>query len=96
MSTVKKFNDILSGFDLYDTWRLFHGDSKAFTWSKRFPFVARRLDYILSTSSVFDKITDCHIISVPTSDHRGCFIHVKLNEIAKEVSSPFRGTNAKL
>ena len=96
VSTVKKFTEKLSDFDLYDTWRLFHGDSKDFAWSKRSPFVARRRDFILSTSGVSDKIIDRHIISVPTSDHRGRFIHVKLNEIAKEVSSPFRGTNAKL
>ena len=82
VSTVKTFNlifdlifidDIFSDFDLYDKWIFFfffpHGDSKDFTWSKRTPFVARRLDYILSSSSVFDKIIDYHIIPVRTSDH---------------------------
>ena len=83
MNSVKKFNEILTDFDLYDTWRQFNRDSKDFTWSKRTPFAARRLDYILSTSSTFDKTINCHIISVPTSDHRGCFIHFKLNEIVK-------------
>ena len=79
MSTVKNFNlifdlifidNIFSDFDLYDKWIFSpHGDSKDFTCSKRTPFVARRLDYILSSSSVFDKIIDYHITPVRTSDH---------------------------
>ena len=36
---------------------------------KRF-FTARRLDYILSTDTIFNNIHDCSIHSVTQSDHR--------------------------
>ena len=52
---VLKFNDLLSDCDLHDTWRLFHPEGKEYTWCKKNPFVARRLDYILTNSMCFDK-----------------------------------------
>ena len=45
---VLKFNDLLSDCDLHDTWRLFHPEGKEYISCKRNPFVARRLDYILT------------------------------------------------
>ena len=39
----------------FDTRRLFNPDIMEFTLSKRNPFAARRLDYILTSSTVFDK-----------------------------------------
>ena len=50
---------------------------------KRNPFVARRLDYILTSSTVFDEKRECNIVSVLMSDHRGCGIAVLLSEIVK-------------
>ena len=50
---VLKFNDLLSDCDLYDTWRLFHPEGKEYTWCKRNPFVARRLDYNTDKLNVF-------------------------------------------
>ena len=44
---------------------------------------ARRLDCILSNSGIFDKTTDCHSVSVPMSDHRGCLIHINFTEVVK-------------
>ena len=81
--TVTKFNDVLNECNLFDTWRLFNQDIKECTWSKRNPFVARRLDYILTSSTVFDKTRECNIISVPMSDHRGCGIAILLSEVVK-------------
>ena len=50
---VLKFNDLLSDCDLHDTWRLFHPEDKEYTWCKRNPFVARRLNYILTKNYNF-------------------------------------------
>lgn len=58
-------------------------DHREYTWSKRTPFVAGRLDYILTNSGIFDKTIDCHIVSVPMSDHRRCLIHIKFMEVVK-------------
>jgi len=78
-----KFNDLLSDCDLYDTWRLFHPEGKEGTWCNRNPFVARRLDYILTNSMCFDKTIECNIHSVASTDHRGCSVLVKFAEIER-------------
>ena len=42
---VLKFSDLLSDSDLHDTWRLSHPEGKEYTWCKKNPLVALRLDY---------------------------------------------------
>jgi hypothetical protein len=81
LNTIEKFNNIVHCNDLVDTWRSFHPESKEFTWSKKNPFVARRLDYIFSSSCLFDKIIEATIVSVSMSDHRGCLIKIHLNDV---------------
>ena len=80
---VLKFNDLLSDCDLHDTWRLFHPEGKEYTWCKGNPFVARRLDYILTNSMCFDKTIECNIHSVASTDLRGCSVLVKFAEIER-------------
>ena len=80
---VLKFNDLLSDCDLRDTWRLFQPEGKEYTWCKRNPFVARRLDYIPTNSMCFDKTIECNIHSVASTDHRGCSVLVKFTEIER-------------
>ena len=47
------------------------------------PFVARKLDYMLISFGIIDKTTDCHSVSVPTPDLRGCLTTVKPTDIVK-------------
>ena len=82
-STALKLNTVLHDCDLHNTLRLFNPDCRQYTWSRRTPFVARRLDYILTSSGIFDKTIDSQIVSDPMSDHRGCFIHIKFTDIVK-------------
>ena len=70
-SVVAEFHDVISSMDVYDTWRLFHGEEKDFTWSSKSPFVARRLDYIFTSSIIFDKVTSCETTVIPGTDHKG-------------------------
>ena len=74
---VNAFNTFITQSDLNDVWRLFNSSDKEFTWSRANPFTARRLDYIFSTDSVFDKIMECSIHSVAQSDHR--LVHLLYN-----------------
>ena len=69
---VSNFNDVLLECNLLDTSRLFHPESKEYTWSKTNLSVARRLDYILTSSDIFDKTGESSVFSVSMSDHRGC------------------------
>ena len=60
--TVVKFNTILNKCDLHGTWRLCNPNNRDYTWSKRTPFVARRLDYIFLKIQV--KLTKPLIVTV--------------------------------
>ena len=80
---INEFNNLLNECDLYDVWRLFNPEIKEFTWSRNTPFIARRLDYILASSTAFDRILSSHIFSVPMSDHRACVIQFKFSDISK-------------
>jgi exonuclease III len=82
-ASVEQFNDALNACDLIDTWRIFHPDSKEFTWSKRNPFVARRIDYIFASTNMFSRVIDSYIVSVSMSDHRGCVIKAFLKETVR-------------
>ena len=64
------------------TQRLFNPDIKEYTLSKRSPFAARRLDYIWTSSTVFDK-TRVQYYFGPSVNHRGCGIVILLSEIVK-------------
>ena len=83
--TVRKFNDLIDRCDLYDTWRLFNPETKEYTWSRhqRQDVVSRRLDYLFVSNEVLNHVTESNIVSVPFSDHRGCVIKIKENEIVR-------------
>lgn len=82
-NAVLAFNDLINNCNLYDVWRYHNTDAKQYTWSRTNPFIARRLDYILTSSNIFDKVTSCSIVSIPTSDHRGCLIQISLSKIVR-------------
>ena len=82
-NVVQSFQDLLANFDFLDTWRMFHGDTKEFSWCRRNPFTARRLDYILTSPSIFDKVCQCEIKSIAMSDHRACHIDIVFTELCR-------------
>ena len=86
LDTIKKFNDLVTSCNLYDTWRLLNPENKEYTWSRKNRlngFTARRLDYIFTSESIIDRVTDCRIISVPFSDHRGSLLRIKDSDILR-------------
>ena len=81
--SVDMFNDCVLKMGLFDVWRLFHQNEKEYTWYKQNPFIARRLDYILVNSSMFDNISSCDIISLPGTDHRGVICQLQLGGVKR-------------
>ena len=79
---VKIFNDFLCKADLYDAWRIFHGQEKEFPWSNnQSPWKARRLDYVLVNSVLFNKVIASEMFPVPNTDHCGVEIELHLHAI---------------
>ncbi len=67
----------------FDKRRLFNPDIKEYTLLKRNPVVARRLDYILTSSTVFDKTRVRYYFGPSVINHRGCGIVILFSEVVK-------------
>ena len=81
---VKRFNEFLCKADLYDAWRIFHGQEKQFSWSSNSsPWKARRLDYVLVNSVLFNKVIASEMFPVPNTDHCGVEIELHLHAIKR-------------
>lgn len=81
-SVVDSFNNLTHDCDLHDVWRVFNRDLKEYSWSRRTrdTFIARRLDYILINREALDITSETNFFSVPSSDHRGICIELKITE----------------
>ena len=71
---VKIFNDNINELLLNDIWRLNNGNIKDFTWSKKNPLLARRLDYIFIDNDLLPFCVDSNIKTFGFSDHRAVTI----------------------
>jgi exonuclease III len=80
---VKKFNDTIDKLQLNDVWRMFYPDDKQYTWHRDNPFIARRLDYIFASDSVFSNILNCGNLIVPSSDHKGVYCDLQFSAFVK-------------
>jgi len=70
INDVNGFQNMLVNSELNDVWRLHHPDDREYTWSRRSPLIARRLDYIFASDAIFDRTVACNIGSMSQTDHR--------------------------
>ena len=69
---VKKLNSTLNELHLHDIWRLNNPNKKVYTWCRKNPFIARRLDYIFASTSLLSNCFDTEIKNIGFSDHKTC------------------------
>jgi exonuclease III len=70
VTQVASFNEMVVSLDMVDGWRMFHKTDKDYTWNRFNPFIARRLDYCLLSSSLLSSCCSCEHVSVSNSDHK--------------------------
>ena len=70
------FKNFVNSFLLVDIWREYHGSIKEYTWSKKDPFIARRLDFILVSERLVPFSKDPCILQLGFSDHKAVFLNV--------------------
>ena len=75
-SIVSLFKNSINDLLLIDAWRMCNGNRKEFTWSKTNPFIARRLDYVFLSESIFPFCNNSSIENFGFSDHRGVIVNV--------------------
>ena len=84
---VEIFRSLVINCCLNDSWRLFHPDQKEYSWCRKNPFIARRLDYILISDTVFDRTVSCDIMSMPNTDHRMIVINFRCSQMQRGPST---------
>ena len=80
---VEFFQEVITTHSLNDTWRLFHSDEKEFSWSRKNPFLARRLDYLFTSDNIFDTCILCDMVSYSFTDHRSVEIKYSLSNMKR-------------
>ena len=81
--TVRAFQDFVCSCELFDVWKLFHGDERDFSWTNNSPidWIARRPDYMSVNSTLFYKSVNCDLVTVEKSDHRGVLLEICLMKV---------------
>ena len=80
---VKKFNTIVNDHLLVDIWRTLNGKNKVFTWSKKNPFIARRLDFILTSEDLVPFCKYSNILEIGFSDHRSVILNIDFSSFER-------------
>ena len=65
----KLLEDKKTEFELVDIWRIKNNNVKRFSWWKKTPRKAGRLDYFLETEQLITRIDNVEIMSPYKSDH---------------------------
>ena len=78
--SVSKIEDIMSQFGLNDVWRIKNPNTRRYTWRQNKPLIQCRLDYILISDALYDKVTRTDIIPAQRTDHSAVMLEIeKLN-----------------
>ena len=86
-TTVIKFNTFKSNLLMTDIWRQCNGNRKEFTWSRKNPFIARRLDYIFTSESLLPFCKDSCIRNLGFSDHKAVVLSIDFSTFKRGSSS---------
>ena len=86
---TEAFINIIKLWDLQDTWRKVNGDNKVFTWFRKNPFIATRLDYIFCDSISSPSVVKSFSKIMAGTDHKAVETELKKANL-KEV--PQRGS----
>lgn len=84
---LSEFKTFISQLSLVDTWREENKSDKAFTWCRKNPSIARRLDYILLDEDLLVNKRKTVIQTLGFSDHSAVTTHIKFNNFKRGISS---------
>ena len=61
--------DLMSNFNLIDGFRMFHKNTRRYTWRRKNPLRQSRLDYFLISDPLLDLVNSCEIRPGYRTDH---------------------------
>ena len=83
MNMVNKFKSFSNELLLTDIWRHLNGRKKEYSWCKKNPFIARRLDYILVSDQLLPFCKDSIMSDVGFSDHKVVFLNIDFSSFQR-------------
>ena len=79
---IHLFESFINKFNLHDTWRKFNPKTKDFTWHRKNPFTARRLDYLCNELTL-SQVTNIEHTFVSCSDHKAIVLELKIEHFER-------------
>ena len=83
----KKLEDKKVEYDLVDIWRIKNNNNKRFSWWKKAPRKAGRLDFFLVSDQLTTRIGNTEILSPYKSDHGTISIELMISDEKKGLGS---------
>ena len=80
---VKSFRETIQELGLCDVWRIKNPGKKAFSWSNRNPFIARRLDYVFVSESILNFCNKTKMEEFGFTDHKKVEVESDFNKIER-------------
>ena len=77
--SVRIFSEFLHSNSIIDVWRVQHPNVRNFTWHRKNPYIAERLDYIFVSDSMTDMVVRSDIWPSFCTDHSTVSISIQLN-----------------
>ena len=76
--SVKIIEQICLSFDLIHIWRVRNPDERRFSWRQKNPVIQRRLDFLLTSSTLQEDVENVDIIPAIKSDHSAITLFINL------------------
>ena len=80
---IERLRNLLIRKDFIDVWRELHPEERDFTWARKNPFCARRLDYIFSHCEFLPYIIKSDHVCIAGSDHKLVSCHISTDEFKR-------------
>ena len=93
---IKKIEEIMNLYNLFDIWRKLNPETIRFTWRNKSLKIQCRLDFFLISNDLGDLATSCKILNAPETDHSAISLHLKSHELKQDKGPGFWKFNNSL
>ena len=93
---IKKIEEIMNLYNLFDIWRKLNPETIRFTWRNKSLKIQCRLDFFLISNDLGDPATSCKILNAPETDHPAISLHLKSDELKQDKGPGFWKFNNSL
>jgi len=86
---IKKIEEIMNLYNLFDVWRNLNPETIRFTWRNKSLKIQCPLDFFLISKDLGDLAISCEILNAFETDHSAIFLHFKSDELKQDKGPDF-------